>query len=110
MRRTSNDVRQFRFSNFYCTECGCKGIDIVRKAGKEREPGHLKKLYCFNCEKENNMVEIKSIGKYTLEDFWIEFHYGNFVNGERQLPYKQFEAKIRDQEKKKQKEGMNNAE
>ena len=38
------------------------------------------------------MVEIKNKGKYTLEDFEIEYNEGNFINGERIKPYKQFIA------------------
>lgn len=36
------------------------------------------------------MVEINSRSKYTLEEFEIEFNNGNFINGERVKPYKQF--------------------
>ena len=32
-------------SEFYCTKCGSRGIPIARRAGKQREAGHLKKLY-----------------------------------------------------------------
>ena len=39
---------------------------------------------------EQNMVEIISGSRYTLEDFLIEFNNGNFVNGQRVKPYKQF--------------------
>lgn len=89
MRRSKND-RLNKLSDFYCTCCGHKGIPIVRKAGKEKEPGHLKKLFCLYCGEEQNMVEVKTNGKYTLEDFEIEYNGGNFVNGERVKPYKQF--------------------
>lgn len=81
-----------RISDFYCTFCGHKGFPIIRKAGQEREPGHLKKLFCIYCNQERNMVEIKQGGKYNLEIFELEFHNGNFVNGERVKPYKQFLA------------------
>lgn len=96
MKRIKN-TRLQKLSDFYCTCCGHKGIPIFRVAGKEREPGHLKKLYCLYCEQEKNMVEIKASGKYTLEDFNIEYNYGNFTeDGERKFPYKQFIALVRD--------------
>ena len=41
------------------------------------------------------MVEIKQKGSYTLEDFLIEFQNGNFENGQRKMPYKQFLAEYR---------------
>lgn len=81
----------YLISDFYCTCCGNKNIPIARKLGHAREPGHLKKLYCLYCNKETNMAEIKPNGKYTLDDFWIEFNYHNFdENGNRKEPYKKF--------------------
>lgn len=78
MRKT-----KFIISDFYCTQCGERGIEIPRKVNKQKEPGHLKKIYCLKCKKETNHVEIKQIGKYTLEDFKEEFNLGRFVNGNR---------------------------
>ena len=94
MKRNKN-IRNALLSDFYCTSCGNKGIPIFRAVGKEREPGHLKKLFCLHCQKEVNMVEIKPKSKYTLNDFWIEYEYHNFnENGERIEPWKQFVSKI----------------
>ena len=77
-------------SDFYCTCCGHKGIPVWRKNGQAREPGHLKKMFCLYCQKETNMVEIKQNGKYTLEDFLYEYNGGNFINGQRKVPYSIF--------------------
>ena len=83
-------------SEFYCTSCGRKGIPILRRIGKEKEPGHLKKLFCIYCNKEVNHVEIRQNGKYTYNDFSLEYNWGNFTKeGERKLPYKQFESELR---------------
>ncbi len=97
--RYSKDARLYKLSDFYCTECGNKGIPIIR-SNKAREPGHLKKLYCLYCNKDTNMIEIKQNGKYTLEDFLIEFNNGNFLNGERILPYTQFISEYRKEREK----------
>lgn len=70
-------------SEFYCTECGYKGIPIARKIGKEREAGHLKRLYCLHCNKETNHAEIRPFGKYNIEDFEKEFSLGRFKNGNK---------------------------
>lgn len=84
-------------SNFYCTKCGGQGIPILRKNGKYKEPGHLKKLYCINCQEQRNMVEIRPAGKYDYFTFKLEFDYGNFTeDGGRNLPWKQFVAQLRD--------------
>ena len=70
-------------SEFYCTECGNKGIPIARKAGQHKEPGHLKKLYCLHCQKETNHAEIRPYGSYNLEDFEEEFRLGRFFEGSK---------------------------
>ena len=79
-------------SEFYCTQCGQKGIMIPRKANAQREPGHLKNMYCIHCRKENNFVEIRPFGQeYLYEDFLLEFKNGNFnEDGTRKEPYRQF--------------------
>jgi len=93
-------------SNFYCTQCGKKNFDVWRKIGREREPGHLKKLYCLNCKKETNCCEIKERGnKYSFLDFQIEYEYGNFnEEGNRIEPnYKKFKQLVRENKIEKQK-------
>ena len=70
-------------SEFYCTCCGNRGIPIARKVGSQREPGHLKRLFCLYCQEETNHAEIKQNGKYTLSDFLEEFSLGRFVNGQK---------------------------
>jgi hypothetical protein len=78
-----NKNKTMTISDFYCIECSSRGIPIMRMAGKEREAGHLKKLYCVKCQKETNHVEIRPFGKYTYQDFLLEFKTGRFVNGQR---------------------------
>lgn len=70
-------------SEFYCTECGNKGIPIARRIGQQRKSGHLKKIFCLHCQKETNHVEIRPYGGYRYEDFLEEFELGRFVNGEK---------------------------
>lgn len=73
----------YTVSEFYCTYCGQKGIPIARRAGKQRETGHLKKLYCPNCGLTLNHAEIRPFGQYRYENFKEEFDLGRFVNGNR---------------------------
>lgn len=75
--------KSIAMSDFYCTCCGKKGIPIIRKMGKLKESGHLKKLYCLFCKKETNHCEIRSCGDYTYFDFQEEFRLGRFVDGNR---------------------------
>lgn len=83
-------------SEFYCTKCGERGIPIARRIGKQREAGHLKKLYCLNCKEIWNFAEVRPFGEYNYEDFLTEFRHGNFdKDGNRKIPYKQFLAELR---------------
>lgn len=82
-------------SEFYCCKCGTKGIPIIRKKGKERSAGHLKKIFCLKCQQEWNHAECKPFTHYSHEDFLIEFKYNNFdKNGNRILEYNQLKVKI----------------
>lgn len=96
MSKRTKNIRNMLLSDFYCTKCSYKGIPIVRTVGQEREPGHLKKIFCLHCQQEVNMVEIRPVGKYTLDDFLIEYDNGNFTpDGNRIEPWGTFVAKIK---------------
>lgn len=82
----------------YCTQCGV-GFPILRTNKKVREAGHLKKLFCLNCNATTNHVECRGFGKYTHEDFLIEFNGGNFTKeGNRKKPWHQFVAEYKQKE------------
>jgi hypothetical protein len=86
--------KNFTISEMYCTECGNKGIDIPRRAGQQREAGHLKRIYCLKCG-ETNHVEVRPFGKYRYEDFLLEFKGKNFDSeGNRIYPYKIFKRQL----------------
>lgn len=83
-------------SDFYCTQCGNKALMLPRKNSRLKEPGHLKKLFCIFCQKENNCVEVRPIGtKYDYQDFLIEFKHNNFnPDGTRKLSYGELKKTI----------------
>lgn len=82
-------------SKFLCTKCGNEGIPIIRRNGRAREAGHLKKLWCLKCKQETNHVECKMGTHYDVNDFWLEFEYGNFdENGNRLNKYGEFKHKL----------------
>ena len=96
MAKKTKGNRNITLSDFYCTKCGMKGIPVFRTIGQEREPGHLKKLFCLNCQEETNAAEVRFNSKYTLDDFWIEYEGGNFDEaGNRIEPWRTFVAKER---------------
>ena len=88
---------KFTISNFYCTKCGKKGMSLPRKIGKNREAGHLKKIYCINCKKDWNHVEVRDMtSDYNLEDFLLEMNYNNFdEQGNRKQPYRIFRGNLK---------------
>ena len=76
---------------FYCTCCGKKGIPICRDGRKIKEKGHLKKIYCINCQREVNHVEVVEQSKYNKAVFIDEFKSGNFdKSGNRVIPLKEW--------------------
>lgn len=80
---------------FYCTRCGQKGIDIIRQVGKEREKGHLKRLFCLKCQDTINHVECVPYSNYDYQNFLEEFLGGNFdEQGNRKQPYGIFKDEL----------------
>ena len=71
-------------SRFFCTKCGREGIPIQRPENLQREPGHLKYLYCIYCQEVVNHAEVREIGGYTEEDFKKEFELGRFKDGQKE--------------------------
>ena len=59
---------------FYCINCGKKGIPLARKRGHQHSSFHRKKLYCIYCQKEVNMVECKN-------EFEVQEFLENYANG-----------------------------
>lgn len=80
---------------FYCCICGQRGIPIPRRKGAEREAGHLKRLFCLNCNLETNHCECVPNTRYTREDFYTEFYNNNFdAEGNRVRPYSELRRMI----------------
>ena len=97
-------MRNFEQSEFYCVKCGKRGLPCFRNKGQKREKGHLKKLYCVNCNDTINHIEIKPDGRYSFEDFKLEYEYGNFnENQERIYTLNQLKEMIENGKLEKQK-------
>ena len=60
--------------DFYCINCGKKGIPLARKRGHQHSSFHRKKLYCIYCQKEVKMVECKN-------EFEVQEFLENYANG-----------------------------
>lgn len=59
---------------FYCLNCGNKGIPIQRRAGQLHGSGHRKSLYCIHCQLEVNHMECRN-------SFEAEQFKENFIKG-----------------------------
>lgn len=82
-------------SRMFCTICGKENFSIWRQSGKARSAGHLKKLWCYNCQKETNCCEVKEFTYYDYNDFLKEFNGNNFdEEGRRKKPYSEFLKEI----------------
>jgi hypothetical protein len=54
----SNKVN-YKLHDFYCTECGQKGIPLCRTSKNIREKFHIKDLYCINCKTITKHIETR---------------------------------------------------
>lgn len=79
-------------SEFYCLNCGKRGIPIMRKVGKQKADKHRKKMYCPYCRLTLNHIEIKN-----YEDklqFLEDFKAGNYQEeAQESIQYTQAENK-----------------
>ena len=98
MARKTKDVRNITLSDFYCTKCGMKGIPVFRTIGQEREPGHLKKLFCLHCQEETNMAEVGLNTKVvTLHQAVTALNLGKFllqIIKRRKMKHETFRIKL----------------
>lgn len=68
---------------FYCINCGNKGLPIQRKVENQKEKFHRKRLYCIHCKQVYNMIECRN------EEEVLEFKE-NFAKGEYADEAKEF--------------------
>ena len=61
---------------FYCINCGKRGIPLARKCGKQREKFHRKKIFCLTCQCEVNHVECRN--QEEIDKFKEDFEAGLF--------------------------------
>lgn len=66
--------RSSTVNDFYCINCGNKGLPIQRNKGFQHAKMHRKKLYCIYCKAEVNHIECKNFEE-------VEEFKENFANG-----------------------------
>lgn len=62
---------------FYCLNCGKRGIDCLRKKGKQKSAGHRKKMYCITCRQICNFYEVHT--KEDVIEFKQRYKNGDFI-------------------------------
>lgn len=72
--KSFNYSNTYEEHNFYCLNCGRKGISIARNRGFKREKLHRKRMYCPWCKIDINHIECN-----TLDE--IEIFKSNFLKG-----------------------------
>ena len=62
--------------DFYCINCGKKGIMLPRKVSMKHSRMHRKKLYCIYCKTEVNHIECRT--EEEIEKFKRNFEKGAY--------------------------------
>ena len=63
---------------FYCINCGNKGLPIQRKVENQKEKFHRKRLYCIHCQQVYNMVECRNEDE--VKEFKEDFAKGAYLD------------------------------
>lgn len=66
--------RRYEEHNFYCLQCGRRGIPLQRDKGHRHEKMHRKKLYCIYCKTEVNHIECNTLDE--IETFQKNYKKG----------------------------------
>lgn len=64
--------------DFFCIHCGNKGVPISRQAGRMREKGHYKNLYCVYCKDYTRHLEVHN--EIDISEFKENFQKGVYIN------------------------------
>lgn len=78
MGKRNSKRQSMALHDFYCINCGNKGIGLMRNQGFKHEGMHRKKLYCIYCQCEVNHIECKTYDD--VEEFKINFKNGVYKN------------------------------
>lgn len=69
-------------SEFWCINCGKKGIPIMRSRSRRREQGHRKALFCVTCKMVINHIETRNEDE--ARQFREDFAAGKFAEEARE--------------------------
>ena len=69
-------MAKYESHDFYCINCGNKGLPVFRNNGRLHEEFHRKKLWCCHCKTECNHIEIRN--QEEKEEFLEAYNNGEF--------------------------------
>ena len=67
-------INSFEQHDFYCINCGEKGIPLTRQQSNQRGAFHRKLMYCWHCKHTVNHIECRN--EIERQEFLT-----NFING-----------------------------
>lgn len=68
------NCRNYETVNFYCINCGSKGIPIARMGNNRKDKGHRKNMYCPTCRHTVNHIECRN--EFEEQQFIEDFNNG----------------------------------
>lgn len=71
----------FTIHDFYCINCGEKGIPLTRQQSKQHEAFHRKRMYCWHCRHTVNHIECRN--EVERQEFLLQFKMGAFADEAR---------------------------
>lgn len=63
--------------DFYCINCGAKGIPLIRKQSSRKGVNHRKNMYCIRCKHTVNHIECRSAEE--VKQFLSDFNAGKYA-------------------------------
>lgn len=63
--------------DFYCINCGAKGIPLIRKQSSRKSANHRKNMYCIRCKHTVNHIECRSAEE--VKQFLSDFNTGKYT-------------------------------
>lgn len=69
-------MARYEMHDFYCVNCGHKGLPCLRNNGRLHGEFHRKKLWCCHCKVEINHIEVRN--QEEKEIFMEAFNSGEY--------------------------------
>lgn len=84
----SKNCQDWDIIDFYCINCGNKGIPLARAGNKKKGYGHRKNMYCVKCKHTVNHIECRNQDE--VAQFLMDFQNGVYVEeAKEELKYEQ---------------------